>query len=184
MSHVEQVPDPTGPLARFEVVVTTAEQFLASLALAIALLVALYTVAMRAIRVPTGEWVLDLPIELLGVTAIYGAGAMLGRRGHMSVGFIVARFTPRLAQAAALLMQVLMLGLCLLLTSRAVLAAWQADRAGLRQHELFEVPVSWLVWAGAVGFLGWTLHSAFGLVQAARGSWDPGIDRHGVGASR
>jgi TRAP-type C4-dicarboxylate transport system permease small subunit len=169
VSHAESTrPLPSGSLGRLESVITATEQAIASVALAAALLIALYTVLMRGLKVPTGEWVLDLPIELLGVTAIYGAGALLGRRGHMSVGFVVARFDPRVARVVALVIQVLMLAICVVLASRGFIAAGQSARAGLRQHELFDVPVAWLVWTGAIGFAGWTLHCALDLVEQVR----------------
>lgn len=181
MSHAAPYQPPAGTLGRLEAALTSTEQAIASVALAVALFVALYTVLMRAVHVPTGEWVLDLPIELLGVTAIYGAGAMLGRRAHMSVGFVVARFDPRVAHAVALFTHGLMLVICVVLTSRAFIAAGQAARAGLRQHELFDVPVSWLVLVGAVGFVGWTLHSVAAFLQlllASRGTGDRPITVH------
>ncbi len=175
---------PPGRLGRIEAGLSSAEQVIASSALAAALFIALYTVLMRAFRVPTGEWVLDLPIELLGVTAIYGAGAMLGRRAHMRVGFIVARFDPRAAHAVEVAMQALMLTICLVLASRAFIAAGQVARAGLRQHELFDVPVAWLVWVGAIGLVGWTLHTAFGLVALLMQPRDPDAERAAAPVAR
>lgn len=152
-------------LDRLEAALSRVEQFIATAALAAALLITLYTIAMRAMRIATGEWVLDLSIELLAITATFGAGAMLGRRGHMSVQFIVARFDPRVAFACAVFTQGVMLAICVVLSSRAFVAGGQAARAGLVQHELFNVPVSWLVWTGASALTGWALHSAFGLVR-------------------
>ena len=179
MSHLAPSPSPAGVVGRLEAIVTRGEQFVATAALALALLVTLYAVAMRAVKAPTGEWVLDFSIELLAVTAIFGAGAMLGRRGHMSVAFVVARFEPRTARACAVFTQLVMLAICLVLTSRAFVAGGQAARAGLRQHELFNVPVSWLVWMGAVAFVGWTLHSVFGLLRLLR----PGPPGDGTAAA-
>lgn len=158
---------PDTALARLDGGLATAEMAVASVALAVALLTSLYTVAMRAISVATGEWVLDLPVELLVVTAIYGSGALLSRRAHMRVGFLVERLAPRAAWIVGLLGEITVTAVCALVTWRAVLAAQQASRAGLRQPELFDIPVAALTGVAALGFFLWTLHAAAGVAWLA-----------------
>lgn len=167
MNIGQQTWRPDTALARFDEGLARAEMVVASVALAVALLTSLYTVAMRAISVATGEWVLDLPVELLVVTAIYGSGALLSRRAHMRVGFLVERLTPRAAWVVGLAGQVTVTVVCALVTWRAVLAAQQASRAGLRQPELFDIPVAALTGVAAVGFAMWTLHAAAGVAWLA-----------------
>ena len=153
-------------LARLDAALAAVEQAVASLALAAALLISLYAVLMRALRVPTGEWVLELPIELLLVIAVYGSGALLARRAHMRVVFFVERLAPRAGAAAAACTQALLALVCAFLTSRAAIAAGQASGAGMYRRELFGAPEALFVWVGAAGIALWTLHAVIGLVQA------------------
>lgn len=157
-------PRPATLLFTFDSRLASAEMAVAAVALAVALLTALYTIAMRAILVPTGEWVLDLPVELLVVTAVYGSGSLLSRRGHMRVGFLVSHLSGGPAWVVAVASQLAVTAVCAFVSWRAFGAARQAARAGLRQLELFDLPVALLVGTAAFGFLLWTIHAFVGLV--------------------
>jgi TRAP-type C4-dicarboxylate transport system permease small subunit len=157
---------PANALERVNRAVAGGEQAVASIALAAALLISLYTIAMRALRIPTGEWVLELPIELLLVIAVYGSGALLGRRAHMRVAFLVGRLGPGALRVVTATVQLLLVAISGLLTTRAVVAAGQAARAGMHRPELLGMPESLVVWTAAFGFTLWTFHAGVGLIQA------------------
>lgn len=167
-------PAPNGVLSRIERRVAAVELAVASTALGLALGISLYAILMRALRRPTGEWVLDLPIELLLVIAVYGSGALMATRGHMRVEFAVSRLAPAVVLAATLFGRGLVFLVCATLTSRAIVAAGQLATAGLRRQELFGVSEALLVWASAVGLGGWTLHAGLALWEAAARSRPPG----------
>lgn len=174
-------PRPATPLLAFDRRLASAEMAVAAVALAVALVTALYTIAMRAMLVPTGEWVLDLPVELLVVTAVYGSGSLLSRRGHMRVGFLVAHLSGGPAWVVAVASQLAVTAVCALVSWRAIVATRQAARAGLRQLELFNLPVALLIGAAALGFLLWTIHALVGLIAVARewpGAPPPAAARH------
>ena len=157
-----------GLIGRIDRAIATVEEAVASAALLLALCISLYAVFMRWARIPTGEWVLDLPVELLLVIALYGSGALIARRSHMSVVFALERL-PRSARFAGTVMtQVLLTTVCAVLTSRAAVAAQQAAAAGLRRRELFYVSEGLLVSVSVLGIACWTVHAAIGLVHTVR----------------
>lgn len=162
--------DGLGPLGRLDRGIARVEQGVASAALAGALLVSLYSIGMRLMRMPTGEWVLELPMELLVLLAIFGAGAVSAQRAHMRVAFLATRVTGPPARVVEWIVHLAVLALCLLLAARGVTSARQAYRAGLHSRELFNAPVGLLTAIAAMGFIGWAAHALLAVAQLIQGT--------------
>ncbi len=138
--------------------VAKVEITVASIALAIGLAVSLYTIVARALLVPTAEWVLELPMELLVVAAIYGSGALVSRDRHLSVELVVRRLPDRWRRFVSLTVRLALALLCAFLAERSWAAAAQSSRVGLHIPELFNLPSAVPLRIASVGFGLWTLH--------------------------
>jgi TRAP-type C4-dicarboxylate transport system permease small subunit len=141
--------------------VAKVEITVASIALAIGLIVSLYTIVARALLVPTAEWVLELPMELLVVAAIYGSGALISRDRHLTVELVVRLLPAGWRRAVSLTVQLALALLCAFLAERSWAAAAQASLLGLHVPELFNLPTAIPLRIASVGFGLWALH--FGL---------------------
>lgn len=152
-------------LARLDRWVARFEAFVATAALVISVAVSLYTIIARVLLAPTSEWVLELPMELLVVTAIYGSGVMLYYNGHLQVDFVVNRLPLGLRRGLAMLVQAGLAVLGFFLAERGAVAAWQAAQAGLRMTQLFDIPAALPMAVASVGFAFWGLHCSLSLFQ-------------------
>jgi TRAP-type C4-dicarboxylate transport system permease small subunit len=148
-------------LASFEIVV-------ASVALAVGLLVSLYTISARAVLRPTAEWVLELPMELLVVASIFGSGYLVSRDRHLSVDVVVRRLPARLERGIALAVRIGLGLLSLFLAERVLRAAGQAARAGITIPELFNLSATIPLALASVGLALWSLHFGVSALMLAR----------------
>ena len=139
----------------------------ASSALAIGLLVSLYTIAARAVLAPTAEWVLELPMELLVVASIFGSGYLISRDRHLSVDVDMRRLPARLERGLTLGIRSSLGLLSLFLAERALTAAGQAARAGLTIPELFNLSAAIPLGVASVGMALWSLHFFISLLKPA-----------------
>jgi TRAP-type C4-dicarboxylate transport system permease small subunit len=153
-------------LAHFEIAV-------ASSALAIGLLVSLYTISARAVVVPTSEWVLELPIELLVVASIYGSGFLISQDRHLSVDVVVRRFPARFQRWTTIVVRSFLGLLSVFLAERGLTAAGQAARAGLTIPELFNLSAAIPLGVASVGFALWSLHFGASLFKLGREGEEP-----------
>jgi TRAP-type C4-dicarboxylate transport system permease small subunit len=134
------------------------EMTIAAAALLVGLLISLYAVSVRALLWPTAEWVLELPMELLVLTAIYGSGVLVSRRQHLSVDLVVERFSPRLRRTLGVLVETGLGLFCAGLAGLATAAALQASRAGLNNPELFHLSAAVPLSLASAGFAFWSFH--------------------------
>jgi TRAP-type C4-dicarboxylate transport system permease small subunit len=134
------------------------EETIAAAALLAGLLVSLYTVSVRALLRPTAEWVLELPMELLVLAAIYGSGALVSRRQHLGVDLVVERFPPGLRRTLDLVVETGLVLFCAGLAALAIVAALQASRAGLNNPELFHLSAAVPLSLASAGFALWSFH--------------------------
>jgi TRAP-type C4-dicarboxylate transport system permease small subunit len=144
--------------------IAKAEMAVASTALAMGLMVSFYTIVTRTLLVPTAEWVLELPMELLVVAAIYGSGALISQDRHLSVGLVVRRLPEGWRCAVSLVVRLILALLSVFLAERCWTAAAQAVRAGLHIPELFNLPSAVPLRIAAGGFALWSLHYGLSLL--------------------
>ena len=133
----------------------------AATSIAIAFAIVLYAVIARVIVRPTSEWVLELPMELLVVATIYATGSLIAERRHLSVGILVERLPAIWQLRVAKLVNLTLAAVSAFLAQRAVVAALQASRAGLRVPELFGMPTALPLAVVAVGIALWCVHLLF-----------------------
>ncbi len=155
-------------LLGFDKAIAKAEMAVASTAIAMGLMVSFYTIVTRALLVPTAEWVLELPMELLVVAAIYGSGALISQDRHLSVGLVVRRLPQGWRRAVSLLVRLVLALLSVFLAERCWTAAAQAARAGLHIPELFNLPSAVPLRIAAGGFALWSLHYGLSLLARKR----------------
>jgi TRAP-type C4-dicarboxylate transport system permease small subunit len=149
-------------LARVEIIV-------ASAALAIGLLVSLYTITARAVLAPTAEWVLELPMELLVIASIFGSGYLISMDRHLSVDVVVRRLPARIERGLAWVVRAGLGVLSLFLAERALTAAGQAARVGLTIPELFNLSAAIPLGIASAGIALWSLHFFMSLLKPADG---------------
>ena len=75
-------------------------------------------------------------MELLVVATIFATGALIAERRHLSVGILVERLPAIWQRRVAKLVNLTLAAVSAFLARRAVVAALQASRAGLRVPEL------------------------------------------------
>ena len=141
------------------------ELLIASMALVGALLCALGSMVARTFRIPTSEWLLELPMELLVVLAIFGSGAMLSSDRHLSVGIFVDKFLVRWRSGLATVVTFGLAVWCAFLAERSVTASVQAARAHIRVPELFNMPSALPTAIVACGLVFWCIHLTIRLVK-------------------
>jgi TRAP-type C4-dicarboxylate transport system permease small subunit len=135
-----------------------AEMAIAALLIVGSLGISLYTIVTRALLVTTGEWVLQLPLELVALGALFGAGGLIAADGHIRVEFVVARLPPRAAAFVRTGVSVSLGALCLFLASRGVVVTRQAMMIHLTIPEIFDLPMSLPAAVGTAAIFLWALH--------------------------
>jgi TRAP-type C4-dicarboxylate transport system permease small subunit len=120
--------------------------------------ISLYTVVTRALLIPTAEWVLHLPLELVTVASLFGAGALIASESHIGVDFVVD-WLPRRAGAAVRGAVSAFLGaLCLFLVGRGVVVTRQSAAIYLTIPEIFDLPVAIPTGVNTAAIFLWALH--------------------------
>ena len=142
-------------LARFETIVAAA-------CLAIAFVVVLYSVFARWLGLPSSEWILELPMELLVVCAVFASGALLHEGRHLSVGIFVERLPVVWQGRVDRAVKVALAIVSAFLAQRAALAALQAARAGLHLPELFGMPTALPLAVTSLAITLWCVHLLVG----------------------
>jgi TRAP-type C4-dicarboxylate transport system permease small subunit len=155
----------TGNLLRLDRWLVTFEWTVASSALTVGLFVSIYTITARALLFPTAEWVLELPMELLVIAAIYGSGALISSDRHLRIDFLVARLPQNIGRICIGIVRILLALFCAYLALLGVVATIQADRVGIRIPELFDLPSAIPMGIGTVGFTLWSLHNLLALLR-------------------
>lgn len=137
----------------------------ACLAIVAGLGVSLYTVSARALRVPTAEWVLELPMELLVIAAIYGSGALVGEDKHLSVSFVMATLPVRIRRVVQPVVRIMLAAFCLFLAQRGLTATTETLRLDLRIPELFNISSAVPIAIASLGITLWGLHHLLSLLK-------------------
>jgi TRAP-type C4-dicarboxylate transport system permease small subunit len=135
-----------------------AELAVAALLIIGSLAISLYTIVTRALLVTTGEWVLQLPLELVALGSLFGAGALIAADGHIRVDFVVDRFPPRAEALVRRGVSTFLGVLCLFLASRGVMATRQAMAIHLTIPEIFDLPMALPTGVGTAAIFLWALH--------------------------
>ena len=120
--------------------------------------ISLYTIVTRALLIPTAEWVLHLPMELVTLASLFGAGALVAGEGHIGVDFVVD-WLPRRAGAAVRGAVSAFLGaLCLFFAAKGIVVTRQAAAIYLTIPEIFDLPVAIPSALSTAAFFLWALH--------------------------
>ncbi len=148
-----------------------AELAVSALFIAASLGISLYTIATRALLVPTSEWVLNLPLELVTLASLYGAGGLIASEGHIGVDFVV-NWLPRPMGALARGAVSAFLGaVCLFLGARGVVVIRQAAAIHLTIPEIFDLPVAIPTGASIAAIFLWALHFGWLAVHHLAGTF-------------
>ena len=135
-----------------------AELAAAAVFLTASLCISLYTIVTRALLFATSEWVLNLPLELVTLASLFGAGGLIASEGHIGVDFVVD-WLPRRAGALARGGVSAFLGLlCLFLVTRGIVATRQAVAIRLTIPEIFDLPIAIPMGVGTAAIFLWALH--------------------------
>lgn len=135
-----------------------AELTVAALLIIVSLGISLYTIVTRALLVTTGEWVLQLPLELVALGSLFGAGGVIAADGHIRVDFVVDRLPPRAKAFVRRGVSACLGMLCLFLASRGVVVTRQAMAIHLTIPEIFDLPTAMPAGVGTAAILLWALH--------------------------
>ncbi len=135
-----------------------AELAAAAVCIAGSLAISLYTIVTRALLVPTSEWVLNLPLELVTLASLFGAGWLIAGEGHIGVDFVVD-WLPRRTRALVRGAVNAALGVvCLFLGAKGIVVTRQAAAIQLTIPEIFNLPVAVPTGAGTAAIFLWSLH--------------------------
>ncbi len=122
------------------------------------LCVSLYTIVTRALMVPTSEWVLHLPLELVTLASLFGAGGLIASEGHIGVDFVVDSLPRRVGVAVRVAVSVFLGAVCLFLGAMGIVVTGQAAAIHLTIPEIFDLPVAIPTGVNTAAIFLWALH--------------------------
>lgn len=143
---------------RFAVWIVYTELAVAAVFITGSLCISLYTIVTRALLIPTAEWVLHLPLELLTLASLFGAGGLIGSEGHIGVDFVVDWLPPRAAAGVRGAVSAFLGVVCLFLVTKGFVVTRQAMAIYLTIPEVFDLPVAIPTGVGSAAIFLWALH--------------------------
>lgn len=135
-----------------------AELAVAAIFIAGSLGISLYTIVTRALFIPTSEWVLNLPLELVTLAFLFGAGGLIASEGHIGVDFVVDWLPRRMGAVVRGAVSAFLWVVCLFLVAKGVGVTRQAAAIQLTIPEIFDLPVAIPTGTSTAAILLWTLH--------------------------
>ena len=135
-----------------------AELAAAAVLIAGSLGISLYTIVTRALLVPTSEWVLSLPLEILTLAFLFGAGGLIASEGHIGVDFVVDWLPPRAGTAVRGAVSAFLGVVCFWLVVKGIAVTRQSAAIHLTIPEIFDLPVAILTGLGSLAIFLWALH--------------------------
>ena len=135
-----------------------AELGVATVCIAASLAISVYTIATRTLLIPTSEWVLNLPLELITLASLFGAGGLVAREGHIEVDFLVDWLPPTTGALARGAVSLLLGIVSLFLVTKGIGVTRQAMAIHLTIPEIFDLPVAFLNAVSTAAMVLWTLH--------------------------
>lgn len=123
--------------------------------------ISLYTIVTRALMVPTAEWVLHLPLELVTLASLFGAGGLIASEGHIGVDFVVNWLPRRTGALVRGAVSAFLGGVCLFLVGKGVVVTRQSAAIHLTIPEIFDLPVAIPTGVSTAAIFLWALHFAW-----------------------
>jgi TRAP-type C4-dicarboxylate transport system permease small subunit len=134
------------------------EVALAAACITASLGISLYTIVTRTLLIPTSEWVLDLPLELVTLASLFGAGGLIASEGHIGVDFVVDWLPRRTGSLTRGAVSAFLGVVCLFLVSRGAMVTRQAAAIHLTIPEIFDLPMAIPAGVSTAAIFLWTLH--------------------------
>ncbi len=135
-----------------------AELAVAAVLIAGSLGISLYTIVTRALMIPTSEWVLDVPLEVVTLASLFGAGGLIASEGHIGVAFVVDWLPRRTGALTRGAVSAFLGVVCLFLVAKGVGVTRQAAAIHLTIPEIFNLPVAIPTGTSTAAILLWALH--------------------------
>jgi TRAP-type C4-dicarboxylate transport system permease small subunit len=135
-----------------------AELAVAAVLIAGSLGISLYTIVTRALMIPTSEWVLDVPLEVVTLASLFGAGGLIASEGHIGVDFVVDWLPRRTGALTRGAVSAFLGVVSLFLVAKGAMVTRQAAAIHLTIPEIFDLPMAIPTGASTAAMFLWTLH--------------------------
>ena len=144
------------------------EEYVATILITATIFVSIYSILMRWFGKSTGDWVLELPINLLAWGTFIGAGAAIHYHKHVQAEIFVDRLRPGIRKVVFIFDYILLLALSVFLLYYGTKNVIFYIHSGERLYLMFNTPTFIVRTVVPISALLWIFHFFMRLIEVEK----------------